>query len=418
MNSIYDLIIIGGGPAGMMAAISAKTHNEKTNVLILEKNDVCGKKLLITGKGRCNVTTAISDTQEFIDKLGKKAKWLRDSLNSFSVSDTMAFFRLLGIELHEERGKRIFPATENAIFVRNKLIKKIIDQKIDIQYNSTVNIIEKDEHFNISTKSNKKYISKNILITTGGLSYPTTGSSGDGYTFAEKFGIKIIKPTPALIGLITKDSWVKKLSGLTLKHTSIEVYQSNKKQDERFGDLLLTYVGISGPIIIDMSKNIHHLMTTCSDPVYLHIDLKPAVTHKQLDKRLQLIFSRENKKLLKNILGQLLPEKMIDSFIEITELDPNRTATEVTKEERKKIVNTLKKLIITPSDVEGFDKAVITAGGVALKEISPKTMESKSIPGLYLAGEIIDLDAPTGGFNLQIAWSTGYLAGKSISESC
>ncbi len=415
---IYDLVIIGGGAAGMMASIAAKTFHPSAKVVILEKNDACGKKLLITGKGRCNITTSNTNIQEFIEIIGRNGRWLRDALNILPIDKTLEFFTSIGVAIQEERGNRIFPDSENASYVRDKIVKKISDLGIEVAYQSNVAEIQYIcGTFEVNTKNNKHYHSANLIIATGGLSYPSTGSTGDGYVFAEKLGHTIIKPIPSLVGLKSKDNWPKKLAGLTLKNVKIEVYQNNKKHYEKFGDALFTHIGISGPIILDSSKHIHHLMNSCLETVYLHMDLKPAVTHEQLDLRLQRICQEEGKKNLKGLITQLLPGKLVDIFIEINHLSSDKKLSEIKKEERLRIINSLKKLIITLSDVEGFDRAIITAGGITLKDVNPQNMQSKKIENLYFAGEVLDLDGPTGGFNLQIAWSTGYLAGKSITCS-
>lgn len=415
MNRVYDLIIIGGGPAGIMAGISAKTFHQKSKILILEKNNACGNKLVITGKSKCNLTTSITDIPSFIEIIGeKKGRWIRDALNQFSVEATINFFKSIDVEIVKERGNRIFPDCKNAIYVRNQLVNKLKILGVEVKYNSLVtNISHNNGLFSINHKTQNSFLSKNLLISTGGLSYPKTGSTGDGYKFAESFGHSIVETTPALVGLKTIETWTKNLAGLTLKNIKIEVFQTTKK-DERFGEMFFTKVGVSGPIIIDMSKNIHHLMNKNHEPIQLHLDIKPAVTHKILDERIQKICISDNQKTIKELLQKLMPIRLIPAFIIINQLSPNKLLSEILKEERKRIVNSLKKIIITLKETEGFENAIITAGGVELKNVNPKTMESKIIPKLFFAGELLDLDGPTGGYNLQIAWSTGFCAGKSI----
>ncbi|MEI7942679.1 MAG: NAD(P)/FAD-dependent oxidoreductase [Candidatus Riflemargulisbacteria bacterium] len=415
MSLTYDLIIIGGGPAGMIAGISAKTNCPNAKILILEKNDSCGKKLLITGNGRCNLTTANIDINIFMEQLGKKGKWMRDALNAFPVDATIDFFTNLGIELHTEGENRIFPASENAVFVRDKLIRKLKDLKVEIKYSSSAKQITNDnKEFLIITKDNSKYIANTLLISTGGLSYPTTGSTGDGYILAERLGHSIIKPTAALTSLKANELWIKDLAGISLKDVKVEVFQSNFKQEERFGDILFTHSGLSGPLILNLSKHIHHLMNNNSEPISFQIDTLYKENHQQLDLRLQKICQGKWKKSLKTFMQELMPTRMAEVFIEYHHLDPNKQIASILKEERKLIINSLKQIIVTLGGVDGFEKATITSGGVNLKEVNPKTMESTIIPNLYFSGEILDIDGPTGGYNLQIAWSTGYLAGESL----
>ncbi|MDD4527438.1 MAG: NAD(P)/FAD-dependent oxidoreductase [Candidatus Margulisbacteria bacterium] len=414
MNNNHDLIIIGGGAAGLIAGISAKTFYPQAKVTILEKNDACGKKLLITGKGRCNITTSNTNIPSFIEVIGKNGKWLRDALTQFSIAETIDFFVSLGIKVQEERGNRIFPESANASFVRDKLIEKIKELGVEIRCTSTVKEVQINDSFTLTTKNGHKYVTNNLLIATGGLSYPTTGSTGDGYLFAQESGHTIITPTPSLIGIKCQEVWIRELAGLTLNNVKAEIYQNNKKHLEKFGDLLFTHVGVSGPIILDMSKDIHHLISSRLTPTQLSLDLKPAVSPQLLDARVQRICQDEGKKNIKSLITKLLPGKMIDVFIALNKLDANNKLSEIKKEERIKIITSLKKTIITLTEVEGFDKAIITSGGVSLKEVNPKNMEYKMVKNLFLAGEVLDLDGPTGGYNLQIAWSTGYLVGKSI----
>ena len=415
MSLPYDLIIIGGGPAGMIAGISAKTAFPDAKILILEKNDSCGKKLLITGNGRCNLTTANIDMNSFMEKVGKKGKWMRDALNAFPIDATIDFFTNLGIPLQTEGENRIFPASENAVFVRDKLINKLKDLNVEIKYTSSVKEInKKGNEFIIITKDNNKYLTNNLIISTGGLSYPTTGSTGDGYGLAEKLGHSIIKTTAALTSLKANEIWIKELAGIALKDVKVEVFQNSLKQEECYGDILFTHTGLSGPLILNLSKNIHHLMNKYSEPISLQIDTLYKENHQQLDLRLQKICQGKWKKSLKTFMQELMPTKMADVFIDLHHLDPNKQIASILKEERKLIINSLKQIIVTLGSVDGFEKATITAGGVNLKEINPKNMESTIVSGLFFSGEILDVDGPTGGYNLQIAWSTGYLAGLSI----
>ncbi|MCK4799176.1 MAG: NAD(P)/FAD-dependent oxidoreductase [Spirochaetes bacterium] len=411
MNKTYDIAVIGGGPAGMIAA--GKAGSLGARVILLEKNDILGKKLLITGKGRCNITNADFNIRSFIEKFGKKGKFLYPSLNTFGSQDIINFFNKRGLPTKIERGKRVFPEGDRAKDVLDILSNYLYENKVEVIYNSSVNefITSKDKISKIICKD-KKIIADNYILCTGGLSYPATGSNGDGYKLVEKIGHSITKIRPALAPIILKESWVNKLQGLSLKNVSISIFQNNKKVDDRFGEALFTHNGLSGPIILDMSKKIGELIN--HGEVKLFIDFKPAINHKELDIRLQRDLNEFKNKMFKNSLDKLLPKTLIPVIIQLSDINPEKQANSITKEERKKIVNLLKHFVLYVECLENIDKAIITSGGIKLDEIEPKTMQSKKISNLYLAGEILDLDGPTGGYNLQVCWSTGYLAGKSV----
>ena len=411
MNKTYDIAVIGGGPAGMIAA--GKAGSLGARVILLEKNDILGKKLLITGKGRCNITNADFNIRSFIEKFGKKGKFLYPSLNTFGSQDIINFFNKRGLPTKIERGKRVFPEGDRAKDVLDILSNYLYENKVEVIYNSSVNefITSKDKISKIICKD-KKIIADNYILCTGGLSYPATGSNGDGYKLVEKIGHSITKIRPALAPIILKESWVNKLQGLSLKNVSISIFQNNKKVDDRFGEALFTHNGLSGPIILDMSKKIGELIN--HGEVKLFIDFKPAINHKELDIRLQRDLNEFKNKIFKNSLDKLLPKTLIPVIIQLSDINPEKQANSITKEERKKIVNLLKHFVLYVECLENIDKAIITSGGIKLDEIEPKTMQSKKISNLYLAGEILDLDGPTGGYNLQVCWSTGYLAGKSV----
>ncbi len=411
MNKTYDIAVIGGGPAGMIAA--GKAGSLGARVILLEKNDILGKKLLITGKGRCNITNADFNIRSFIEKFGKKGKFLYPSLNTFGSQDIINFFNKRGLPTKIERGKRVFPEGDRAKDVLDILSNYLYENKVEVIYNSSVNefITSKDKISKIICKD-KKIIADNYILCTGGLSYPATGSNGDGYKLVEKIGHSITKIRPALAPIILKESWVNKLQGLSLKNVSISIFLNNKKVDDRFGEALFTHNGLSGPIILDMSKKIGELIN--HGEVKLFIDFKPAINHKELDIRLQRDLNEFKNKMFKNSLDKLLPKTLIPVIIQLSNINPEKQANSITKEERKKIVNLLKHFVLYVECLENIDKAIITSGGIKLDEIEPKTMQSKKISNLYLAGEILDLDGPTGGYNLQVCWSTGYLAGKSV----
>jgi len=402
----FAVAVVGGGPAGMMAAIKASENGAR--VVLIEKNSGLGKKLLITGGGRCNITQALLNNREFAEKLGKNGKFLLSALSVFGPKETIDFFETNGLKLKTGRGGRVFPVSHKAGDVLNVLLKRLAKNKVNILLNKKVlgfdikqGIIEK-----VKLKE-KDIFAKNFILTTGGAAYPGTGSTGDGYLWAQAMGHKIAKPLPALTPLKIKEKWVNGLAGLTLKNVRVAVLQNNKKQAERFGEMLLTHFGVSGPIILDLSKEIGELLTRGS--VVLKIDLKPALDTEILDKRLQRDF--QSNKNFKNYLPCLLPQRLSDLIIQSTGISPDKKLNSLSREERKKIIGFLKGLPLTVAGLVGFEQALITRGGVNLKDIDSRTMRSKIIKNLFFAGEIMDLDGPTGGYNLQICWSSGFAAG-------
>ena len=408
---IYDLIVIGGGPAGMMAA--GRAAEDGASVLLLEKNELLGIKLLATGKGRCNITNSEFDSKNLVDKFGKNGRWLMTALNKFSNQVAIDFFESRGLKTKVERGNRVFPVSDSAMDVLKVLEKYLQQNKVKIKTKINIkNIISQNNKISKIILNNKTELqAKKYLITTGGKSYPVTGSSGDGHKWLKKMGHTIVDTNPALTPLIIKESFIKELEGLSLKNVAIDIYQANKKIDSRFGEALFTADGMSGPIILDMSKNIG--LALKKNPVKLVIDFKPKLDFKTLDKRLQNDFAKSNKKLFRNSLNNLLPKKLIPIIINLSEIDPDKKANDITKLERKKLLHLLKNFELNIKSLSGFSKAIITSGGVSLKEVDPQTMQSKIIKNLYLAGEILDLDGPTGGYNLQVCWSTGYMAGSN-----
>ena len=403
---IYDLIVIGGGPAGMMAA--GRAAEDGASVLLLEKNELLGIKLLATGKGRCNITNSEFDSKNLVDKFGKNGRWLMTALNKFSNQDAIDFFESRGLKTKVERGNRVFPVSDSAMDVLKVLEKYLQQNKVKIKTKINIkNIISQNNKISKIILNNKTELqAKKYLITTGGKSYPVTGSSGDGHKWLKKMGHTIVDTNPALTPLIIKESFIKELEGLSLKNVAIDIYQANKKIDSRFGEALFTADGMSGPIILDMSKNIG--LALKKNPVKLVIDFKPKLDFKTLDKRLQNDFAKSNKKLFRNSLNNLLPKKLIPIIINLSEIDPDKKANDITK-----LLHLLKNFELNIKSLSGFSKAIITSGGVSLKEVDPQTMQSKIIKNLYLAGEILDLDGPTGGYNLQVCWSTGYMAGSN-----
>jgi len=415
-------LIIGGGPSGMLAAISASTIGD--DVTIIEKNNSLGKKLLITGKGRCNITSSLS-MMDFIDNIPGNGRFLYSAFQNFTNQDTIDLLNKNGLQVKKERGNRIFPVTDKAQSVLDSLKKEIQKHSnINILYDTkALEVLKKEDRVigvKIQNHNETKTINADkVIIATGGASYSTTGSTGDGYKMAEKLGHTIVPIKPSIVPLKADVKICKELQGLSLKNIAIKVLDnsSNKIIYTDFGEMLFTHFGVSGPIILSGSahlvryKNIDELFN--NKKIVLNIDLKPALTQEQLDARILRDFEQEKNKEFKNSLDNLLPQKMIPYIISISKIEPTKKVNSITKEERLRLVQLIKKLEVTIEGFRSIEEAVITAGGVSIKEINPATMESKIVKGLYFAGEVIDVDAYTGGFNLQIAYSTGYTAGKS-----
>ncbi len=411
------VLIIGGGPAGMLAGI--KSAKEGNSVTILEKNNILGKKLLITGKGRCNITSSI-EISEFINNIPGNGKFLYSAFDNFNNKDIINLLKQEGLEVKQERGNRIFPVTDNSIDVLNALLKKIKKLEIEIKLKAEANkiIVKENKAIGIIYNKQEKIYADKIILATGGLSYPNTGSTGDGYNIAKELGHTINELKPSLVPLeIYQKNECKIMQGLSLRNIGIKIIDSEKKKliYEDFGEMLFAHFGVSGPVIISSSahlvryKNIKELLK--NKKITLYIDLKPALTKEKLDERILRDFEEIKNKQVKNSLDKLLPQKMIPVILERLGIDQNKKVNEITKEERQKIVEILKNFNLEISGFRPIEEAIITAGGISIKEINPKTMESKIIENLYFAGEIIDVDAYTGGFNLQIAYSTGYTAG-------
>lgn len=405
--------VVGGGAAGMLAAIAAAGNGHK--VILLEKNEKLGKKLFITGKGRCNLTNACS-REEFFEQVVSNPKFLYGAFHTFSNYDTMDFFERLGLRIKTERGNRVFPESDKSYDVIDVLRRELEHRNVTVRYHSEVTgILTKDGSFyGLKLKNSREDLTGDaVIIATGGLSYPTTGSTGDGYRFAREMGHTVTDLYPSLVPLYIKESFVKDLMGLSLKNIEIVITSGEKQIYRDFGEMLFTHFGVSGPVILSASSYIVPYLKQ-KDPLNLSIDLKPALTTEQLDARILRDFEEFKNKQFKNSLDHLLPNKLIDVIIRLSLIDSEKQVNSITKEERARLVNLLKNFTLHIAKLGEYHEAVITKGGISVKEINPATMESKLVKNIYFAGEVLDLDALTGGFNLQIAWSTAYLAGLSV----
>ena len=413
------VLVIGGGPAGMMAAITAAENGNE--VTILEKMPSFGKKLLITGKGRCNITSSLY-MSEFIKNTPGNGKFLYSAFQNYTNADIIEFLKKQGLEVKEERGNRIFPVTDKSIDVLNCFKKRIDELKIKYKLETRVEKILIKNNEVLGVRTNREIIQTDkIILATGGKSYPLTGSTGDGYKIARDLGHTIIPIKPALVPLeVYEKEECKKIQGLSLRNIAIKIIDTDRKKTiyEDFGEMVFTHFGISGPTILSGSahlakyKDIDYLLK--KRYIKITIDLKPALTEEQLDDRILRDFKEFKNKQFKNSLDKLLPQKMIPLIVELSGINPDKMVNEITKEERRHLVQLIKYFTITIKNFRPVEEAIITCGGISTKEINPKTMESKLIKGLYFAGEIIDVDAYTGGFNLQIAYSTGYTAGINV----
>lgn len=407
------IIVVGAGAAGLMAAGRAAEKGHEVH--LYEKNNRIGKKILITGKGRCNVTND-SDVEGLLDNIPGNPYFLYSAfyqLNSFGLQE---FFKNLGLELKVERGKRVFPVSDRSLDVVLALEKYIKKNKVKLHLESPVEsiLIEDGKAAGIRLQNGKEEAADGVIVCTGGLSYPGTGSTGDGYRFAKAAGHHVTKLYPSLVPLKTAEDWCHELMGLSLKNIEITIKnQKGKKVYSDFGEMLFTHFGVSGPVILSASR---HIILTIEEGYTLYIDLKPAMDEKKLDARLLRDFEKYANKDFANALDDLLPQKLIPVIIRLAEIDPRKKVNSITKEERKRLAGLLKALPLTITGVTGYHEAVVTCGGIETDEIDPSTMESKLVKNLHFAGEVLDVDAYTGGFNLQIAFSTGYTAGECICQ--
>lgn len=400
------IAVIGGGAGGLMAASAA---GEKAEVALFEKNEKTGKKIYITGKGRCNLTNFCAP-EEFLENVVNGKKFLYSAIYGFSPQKTMEFFEKNGVKLKIERGNRVFPDSNKSSDIIAALNRAAEQSRVRTVFEKVDDIRILNDGFLVASGRREEEFDK-IIIACGGLSYPLTGSTGDGYRFAESFGHKIIKPRAALVPLLLKDD-VSQLQGLSLKNVNVSIKVCGKVFSE-FGEMLFTDKGVSGPVILSLSSFVNKYDLSSA---VLSIDLKPALDEEKLGKRVLCDFEKYKNKQYKNSLGDLLPKKLIGYFIKYTGINPDKEVNSITRSERTVIVNALKNLTFYIKSTDRIESGIITAGGIDLNEVNPKTMESKLVPGLYFAGEVLDADALTGGYNLQIAFSTGYIAGKNAGE--
>lgn len=410
------VVVIGGGPAGMMSAISAAKSGDK--VVLLEKNNILGKKILITGKGRCNITSSLN-IDDFINNIPGNGRFLYSAFENFDNKDIIELLKKEGVSVKEERGNRYFPTSDRAEDVRMALERETKKAGVDVKLNSKVCGIEiEDSRVKSVVLENGKIDADKIILATGGKSYPLTGSNGEGYEIAKALGHTIKDVRGSLVPLIAEKSVCSKMQGLGLRNVGIMLYdiEKDKKIYSDFGEMLFTHFGVSGPTILSGSAHLFRYKDIdkkiSNGKIVLKIDLKPALSFEQLDARILRDFTEVKNKQFKNSLDKLLPKKMIDVVIDKSKIDPEKHVNEITREERMNLVKILKCFVVRIDGFRPVDEAIVTAGGISVKEINPKTMESKIVSGLYFAGEIIDVDAYTGGFNLQIAYSTGFTAGK------
>ena len=407
-------VVVGGGAAGMMAAVAAADNGNE--VILIEKNEKLGKKLFITGKGRCNLTNACDD-EEFFNNVVTNSKFMYSAYYGFNNSMVMTFFEDNGLKLKVERGERVFPASDHSSDVIGTL-KRCLDRRgVKILLNRRVHSVKTDNGSvtGVELEDGEIIRAGRVVLALGGVSYPGCGASDDTFRIADELDINVTDAEPALVPLVTSEEWVHELQGLSLKNVSARLTNDKKCLYEGFGEMLFTHYGVSGPLVLSASSRIKEKMY--GSELKLHIDLKPALDEKQLDERILRDWEESRNRDYINSLNRLLPQKLIPVIVSLSGTDAHRKVNAITKEERQRLVSLIKDLTVTVSGNRGFNEAIITRGGIKVKEINPSTMESKSIKGLYFAGEMIDVDALTGGFNLQIAWSTGHLAGQSAGTA-
>ncbi|WP_295916850.1 NAD(P)/FAD-dependent oxidoreductase [Anaerovibrio lipolyticus] len=404
------IVVVGAGPAGMMAAIKAAENG--ASVVLLEKMKRAGKKMLITGKGRCNITN-VAEVPELIKNIPGNGKFLNSCIRAFDNEDVQYFFNGIEVPTKVERGGRVFPVSDKAADVVDAMVLQLHELGVKLYTEVKVSeiLVQGNKAVGVKTDDGQKFEAEAVIIATGGSSYPGTGSTGDGYKMADKIGHKVVTPLPALVPLELEEEWVKDLQGLSLRNVRVTLFADEKRITDMFGEMLFTHFGVSGPIILSLSRKTAQLLEEGSF-VELMIDLKPALSFEQLDARVLRDFEKYQRKEMKNALKDLLPGRLIPPILDGAYIEPDRMVNSITKEERHRLINVLKGLLVTVTKTRPIAEAIVTAGGVDVKEINPKTMESKLIKNLYFAGEVVDVDAYTGGYNLQAAFSMGAAAGN------
>ncbi len=405
-----NVVVIGGGAAGLMAALKAAENSN--HVTLIEKNQKVGRKIMITGKGRCNVTNNC-DNDTFIKNVAVNSRFLYSAISTFTTADTMDFFESLGVPLKTERGNRVFPQSDKASDIVDALFRAVKKNGVKIILGTVKSLYKQDDEFITVLQNGEKITSDSAIIATGGASYPLTGSTGDGYSFAKSFGHNVTEIKPSLVPLTIHEGFCSKLSGLSLKNVTLKVYEEGRDKPlfSEMGEMLFTHFGISGPLVLSASSLIREIE---KKNYFAFIDLKPALDAQTLDKRLQRDLSENVNKDIINSLDKLLPKSLIPIVLKMAGIDERTKSNQITKEQRLALCGVLKGFKLTVTGFRPIEEAIVTSGGVSVREINPKTMESKLVKGLYFAGEVIDVDAYTGGFNLQIAFSTGALAGRNI----
>jgi predicted Rossmann fold flavoprotein len=409
-ETVWDVVVIGGGPAGMMAAGRAAERRKK--VILIEKNDSLGKKLLITGGGRCNVTNAEFDTRKLLSKFKDASKFLFSPFAEWSVQDTLDFFNKRNMPTKTEKEQRVFPVSNKAQSVWDVLVNYIKENNVEILSDSPVSGFVLKEGKIVGVKIKKETVfGKSFILATGGTSRPETGSTGDGYKWLKTIGHTVIEPIPSLVPIAAKDKWIKRLAGVSLNDIKITVTQNGEKQNVSNGKILFTHVGISGPTVLNMSKDVGELLKY--GEVVLELDLLPKHDHSKLNSALQEIFKENDKKKFKNSLGTLIPSSMVPIVIELSGIDPEINCNSITREARMRLIDLIKHIPINVSKLLGVDKAIISSGGILLDEVDFKTMQSRMYSNLFLVGDILNIDRPSGGYSLQLCWTTGFVAGDN-----
>lgn len=413
-ETIWDVVVVGGGPAGMMTTLRAGELGAR--VLLIEKNETLGKKLLITGGGRCNVTNSEFNTRKLLEKFKENGKFLFSAFSQHSVKETLDFFHERGMDTKVEKELRTFPISNSAQSVWDVLMADIKKHKVEILSNSPVTEIVKEENSIVGVKlKNKKIIrGRAIVIATGGTSRPETGSTGDGYLWLKKIGHTVIEPTPSLVPIALKDDWVKRLAGVSIPDIKITIFQNNEKQGVSKGKILFTHVGISGPTVLNMSRDVGELIKY--GDVTLSLDLLPSEDYSTLNTKLQALFKEHDKKKFQNALSNLVPSAIAPVVVELSKIDKDKPCNSITREERLSLVHLLKAIPMNVKGLLGLEKAIISSGGVILDEVNFKTMRSRLYPNLYLVGDILNIDRPSGGYSLQLCWTTGFVAGTWAVE--